>query len=106
MPQDPSPGLHGSYPTDITDEEGQAGFRLGEVAREGGFEMPFGLTSPSATVRAVIRPCGNGLYAVKAVAPYGRGLMYAILEEEDGLIQPGARANAAYSVAEVLTRYP
>ena len=76
-----------------------------------GLLAPFGLSSPPATIQAVVRDCGNDLFAVKMLAPHG-GIHYAFLQLRDGVIGgggvvgSGAKAPSLFSVSQVVQRYP
>ena len=101
-----APGRDDAFPIDITEAERQAGFHLGEIARLGGYGMPFGMTSPSKTIQAAVRYCGGGLHSVKTVRPMDGTVMYAIFGEKNGTIEQGAKADAAFSLDELLNRFP
>jgi hypothetical protein len=101
MTGDPSaPGSDPTFPIDITDRDRDAGFVEGVIANIGGGPMPLGLPSRPATIRALVRPCGSGLFAVKWRMPNG-AIRYAIFGERNGMIHQGAKADAAPSVTEL-----
>ncbi|HEY1691711.1 MAG TPA: hypothetical protein VGG39_06100 [Polyangiaceae bacterium] len=102
----PSPEIDDMFPIHATPDEVRVGFRVGEIARMGGFQMPFGMKSPSPTIYAMLRELGSGLHAAKMIRATDRRLQYAIFSERGGVIQQGARVASAQGLAELLRRYP
>lgn len=72
------------FPTDVTQEEDNAGFVACTVKNpNGGYGMPFGMSGPDPEIQAVVRDLGNGLRAVKMAFPVTGGIRYAIWNDKD-----------------------
>lgn len=91
-------GTFESYPIEISVDEEDAGFFLAVVPN------PKAKYGPPPYVRVVLRELGDGLVAGKMDGLPYEGITYAIWDA--GTLRPRFKLPPAYSLAELVIRFP